>query len=150
MNWAALIWFLLMVGFVVAEAVCPFHLVSVWFATGALAATIASLLGAQLWLQITLFFVVSVALLFALWPLTKKVLRPEVTPTNVDSLIGSEGYVTAPVDNRSGVGQIKLNGMEWTARSTTGAPIEAGTLVKVDRIEGVKAFVTPVEEPAKV
>lgn len=150
MNWAALIWFLLMVGFVVAEAVCPFHLVSVWFATGALAATIASLLGAQLWLQITLFFVVSVALLIALWPLTKKVLRPEVVPTNVDSLIGAEGYVTAPVDNRSGVGQIKLGGMEWTARSTTGEPIEAGTLVKVDRIEGVKAFVTPVEETAKV
>ena len=150
MNWAALIWFLLMVGFVVAEAACPFHLISVWFASGALAATIASLLGAQVWLQITLFFVVSVALLLALWPLTKKILRPEVTPTNVDSLIGAEGYVTAPVDNRSGVGQIKLNGMEWTARSTTGEPIEAGILVKVDRIEGVKAFVSPVEETAKV
>ena len=98
----------------------------------------------------TLFFVVSVALLLALWPLTKKVLRPVVTPTNVDSLIGAEGYVTAPVDNRSGIGQVKLNGMEWTARSTNGAPIAAGTLVKVDRIEGVKAYVTPVEEPAKV
>ena len=40
---------------------------------------------------------------------------------------------------------MKLGAMEWTARSTDGSIIPQGTLVKVDRIEGVKAFVTPVE-----
>ena len=33
--------------------------------------------------------------------------------------------------------------------STDGSVIPTGTLVKVDRIEGVKAFVTPVKEPVK-
>jgi len=36
MNWAAIIWFCLMVGFLIAEAACPFHLISVWFAAGSL------------------------------------------------------------------------------------------------------------------
>lgn len=150
MNWAAIIWLALMVGFLIAEAACPFHLVSIWFAAGALVATVVSLLGGEVWLQVTLFLVVSVALLILLWPLTRRVLKPKVTATNVDSLIGAEGYVTAGVDNRNAVGQVKLGGMEWTARSTSGENIEAGTLVKVDRIEGVKAFVSPVTEEAKV
>lgn len=150
MNWAAIIWLALMVGFVIIEAACPFHLVSIWFAAGALVATAVSLLGGEVWLQVALFLVVSVALLILLWPLTRKVLKPKLTATNVDSLIGSEGYVSASVDNRNAIGQVKLGGMEWTARSTSGENIEAGTLVKVDRIEGVKAFVSPVAEEAKV
>lgn len=150
MNWAVYLWFGLLLAFVIAEAACPFHLVSVWFAVGALVATVISLLGGELWLQVIAFLVISVGLLIALWPLTKKFLKPKVTPTNVDAIIGSEGYITVAVDNFNAVGQVKLGGMEWTARSTTGEKIDAGTLVKVDRIEGVKAFVTPVKESVTV
>ena len=150
MDWTVYLWFALMVGFVIIEAACPFHLVSIWFAVGALAATVIGLLDGALWLQVTAFFVISVGLLIALWPLTKKFLKPRVTATNVDAVIGSEGYITAEVDNVAAVGQVKLGSMEWTARSTTGEKLEAGRLVKVDRIEGVKAFVSPVEETAKV
>ena len=146
MNWDAGIWFALMVIFLIAEAACPFHLVSIWFAVGALVATIIGLLNGEVWLQVTAFLVVSVALLVGLWPLTKKVLKPKVTATNVDALIGTKGYVTAPVDNFKAEGQVKLGGLEWTARSTNGENIPEGTLVKVDRIEGVKAFVSPAEE----
>ena len=146
MNWAVYLWFGLLVAFVIAEAACPFHLVSVWFAVGALVATIISLLGGELWLQVTVFLVLSIGLLIALWPLTKKYLKPKVTPTNVDAVVGTEGYITAPVDNLKAEGQVKLGGLCWTARSTTGERIPEGTLVKVDRIEGVKAFVSPAEE----
>lgn len=150
MNWAATIWFALMLVFLVVETACPIHLVSIWFAAGALVAAVVSMLGGMVWLQVTLFLVVSGALLAALWPLVKKVLKPALSPTNVDAVPGTEGYVTASIDNRSAVGQVKLGGMEWTARSTSGAPIAEGTLVKVDRIEGVKAFVTPVKEEVTV
>ena len=144
MNTAAVIWFILMVAFLVAEAACPVHLISIWFAAGSLVATIVSLLGGPIWLQVTLFLVVSGALLAALWPFVKKFLRPNVVKTNVDAMIGTTGYVTAAIDNVSAIGQVKLGAMEWTARSTDGAPIPAGTLVRVDRIEGVKAFVSPI------
>lgn len=151
MNWAyTIFWVVLMVVFLVVEAACPIHLVSIWFAVGSLAAIVVSMLGGALWLQILLFFVVSVALLAALWPLVKKVLNPGHTATNVDSLIGTQGYVTAPVDNLTASGQVKLGGMEWTARSTTGEPLPEGTLVKVDRIEGVKAFVSEVKVTTNV
>ena len=48
-----------------------------------------------------------------------------------------------------GTGTVKLDAMEWTARSASGEPIEVGKLVKVERIEGVKAFVSPVETNVK-
>ena len=150
MNPASILWFVLLVVFLVVEAACPVHLVSVWFAAGALVAAIVSLLGGQLWLQITAFLVVSVALLASLWPLVKRFIRPRITATNVDATVGSQGYVTTQVDNLNAQGQVKLNGMEWTARSTDGQIIPQGTLVKVDRIEGVKAFVTPVRKEVNV
>jgi membrane protein implicated in regulation of membrane protease activity len=145
MNQAAVIWFVLMVVFLVAEASCPIHLISIWFAAGSLVATIVSLLGGPIWLQITLFLVVSAALLAALWPFVKKFIKPRVVKTNVDAIVGKQGPVTAPIDNVAATGQIKLGAMEWSARSTSGEPIAVGTLVKVDRIEGVKVFVSPVE-----
>jgi membrane protein implicated in regulation of membrane protease activity len=135
----------LMVILLIVEGVCPFHLVTIWFAIGALVAGIAAMLHAALWLQVTLFFVISCGLLLAMLPLVKKFIKPNIVKTNVDSVIGTQGYVTEAVDNLTAVGQVKLGGMYWTARSTDNTPIEAGTLVQVDRIEGVKVFVTPVK-----
>jgi len=144
MNTAAIIWITLMAGFFITEAACPIHLVSVWFAAGALVAAITAQLGGAVWLQILLFLVVSGGLLAALWPFVKKFLNPKLTRTNVDSVIGSQGYITQAVDNLNATGQVKLGGMYWSARSTSGQPIPEGSLVKVDRVEGVKVFVTEV------
>ena len=150
MDLMSIIWLAALVVFLIVEAACPIHLVSLWFAAGSLVAAIASMLGAQFWLQVTLFLVVSIALLACLWPFTKKFLKPKISPTNVDAAVGAQCYVTAQVDNLHSQGQVKLNGMEWTARSTNGDVIPAGTVVRVDKIEGVKAYVSPAEIPAKV
>lgn len=150
MNWAAIVWFGMLLIFLIVEAACPFHLVSIWFAAGALVAMIIAFLGGPLWLQITLFLVISCALLALLWPFIKKFLNPKLKKTNIDAIIGSEGLVTAAIDNITAQGQVKLGAMEWTARSTSGKPIPQGTLIRVDRIEGVKVFVSPVEVPATV
>ena len=149
MNWFAMVWFALTVAFLAAEA-ATVTVISLWFAAGALAAMAAALLGAGIWLQIGVFLAVSAAALTALRPLVRKYLTPKLTATNVDSVIGSAGIVTADIDNITSSGQIKLNGMEWSARSTSGDTIPAGTRIRVDRIEGVKAFVSPAELPAKV
>ncbi len=150
MDLVAIIWLGLLILFLVVEAACPVHLVSLWFAIGSLAALAVYFLHGPLWLQVTVFVLVSAALLTALWPLTKKFLNPKISKTNVDSILGTTGYVTSAVDNQKAEGQAKLGAMVWTARSTSGDPIPEGTLVKVDRIEGVKVFVTPVEVPANV
>lgn len=144
MNWEAMIWFVLLVVFLLVEA-NTVTLVSIWFSAGALTAMIASLLDAQTWLQAVLFFGVSVLLLLALRPIARKYFTPKLTKTNIDSVIGSTGVVTAPIDNVMATGTVKLGNMDWTARSTSGEPISAGTCIKADRIEGVKVFVSPVE-----
>ena len=145
MELVAIVWLGLLVLFLIVEAVCAIHLVSLWFAAGALAALLVWMLHGPLWLQIAVFLAVSCALLLSLWPLTKKYLNPKLTATNIDSVVGSTGLVTADIDNITAAGQVKLGAMEWTARSTSGAPIPSGTKIRVDRIEGVKVFVSPVE-----
>ena len=150
MNWAAYIWLGLMALFLIVEAVCALHLVSIWFAAGALVAAVAALLNAAVWLQVLLFLAVSCVILALMWPFVKKFLNPGLQKTNIDTVIGSEGLVTADIDNLEARGQVKLGGMEWTARSASGEPIPTGTRIRVDRIEGVKVFVTPVTESVTV
>ena len=144
MNWGIIIWLGIMLGFLVVEAACPIHLVSIWFAVGALAAAIAAALEAQLWLQVVLFLAVSAVLLACLWPFTRKVLNPGLQKTNVDAVVGSQGIVLEDVDNVAAQGRVKLGAMEWSARSADGSPIAKDTLVTVDRVEGVKFFVRPM------
>ena len=149
MELLTILWLALMVVFLVTEA-ATVTMVSLWFAAGALTALAASLLHAPVWLQVVLFLAVSALLLAALRPMARKHFTPKLSKTNVDAIVGSRGYVTADIDNVSATGTVKLGAMEWTARSTAGCAIPKGTLVQVDKIEGVKAFVTPVEVPAEV
>ena len=144
----AIIWLTLMVVFLVVEAVTV-ATVSLWFAAGALVALLVSLLDLHIWLQVALFLVVSGVLLACLRPMVKRHFTPNLTATNVDAIVGTKGMVTTEIDNVCAAGQVKLNGMDWSARSSDGSIIPAGTLVKVDRIEGVKAFVSPVEKRVK-
>lgn len=139
-----IIWLVLLIGFIMVEA-ATVTVVSVWFAFGALVALVAALLGAQIWLQAVLFFLVSGAVLCGVRPWVKKYFKPKQIRTNVDALIGTEGLVTAAIDNVHSVGQVKIGAMEWSARSSDGQKIEAGTRVRIDKVEGVKVFVTALE-----
>ena len=140
------LWSVLAVAFLVLEG-CTVAMVSLWFAIGAAAALVLSLLGAALWLQLLAFLAVSGVLLALLRPMMRKYVK--TTKTNVDSVPGTEGLVTEDIDNVAYQGQVKLGAMTWTARSTSGASIRAGTRVRVDRVEGVKVFVSPVKIPSE-
>lgn len=143
MEWLSVMWFGFLLMFIWMEA-STVTMVSSWFAVGSLAAMIVSLCGGELWLQVTVFMVVSVILLLSLRPLAKKYVTSKIVKTNVDAVIGTQGIVLENVDNVAAKGRVKLGAMEWSARSSGGEPIQEGTLVVVDRVEGVKVFVTPV------
>ena len=149
MDTLVIVWLVLLIVFLVAEA-ATVTITSLWFAAGALVALIAGTLGAKFWVQVVLFLAVSALLLIALRPIIKKHFTPKLTPTNVDAIIGSRGYVTSDIDNMAATGTVKLGAMEWTARSADGKVIPTGTLIQVERIEGVKAIVSPAEVPAEV
>lgn len=148
MNWPAIIWLGVLVVFLIVEASCPIHLVSIWFAVASLVAMVVALFGGAFWLQISVFLVVSFGLLALLWPFVKKFINPKVTATNVDSLIGKLAHVTEDIDNIDAHGQAKVNGLEWSARSADGKPIPKGTLVRIDHVEGVKLIVSPASKEA--
>ena len=144
-----LVWLGLLILFAVGEAVSV-GLTSIWFAAGALAALVCALLNGPLWLQITLFIIVSILCLLAVRPLAKRYLNGKVQPTNVDRILGEEAQVTEDIDNIQGRGAVTIGGITWSARSQNGEAIPTGTLVKVLRIEGVKVFVEPVRDRAEV
>ena len=149
MLFPAFLWLALLVVFLAAEA-ATVSLVSLWFAAGALAALLAAVAGASTAVQTVIFLAVSCVLLAALRPMVKKYIRPKITKTNVDALVGAEGIVTEAIDNLTAQGQVKLNGVSWTARSSSGQSIAVGATIRVDRIEGVKAYVTAVQIPTSV
>ena len=148
MNWEVILWLILLGLFLLAEA-ATVTMVSLWFAAGSLAALAVSLAGGSIWLQIAAFLAVSAIMLTLLRPLARKYFTPRISRTNVDSVIGTTGRVTADICNVDSKGQVKLGAMYWTARSTDGSSIPEGTLVRADRIEGVKVFVSPVETEQK-
>ena len=143
MNAFSWLWLGAIVLFAVVEA-STVAMVSLWFVGGSLAAFLASLLGAPLWLQALLFVAVSLGLITCLRPFVKKFIHPRITPTNFDRIVGMTAPVTERIDNLAGVGAVKVEGTVWSARSESGAPIEAGTVVKILYIQGVKVMVTPV------
>ena len=138
-----ILWLVAFAVFLLVEA-GTITLVSIWFAAGALAALITSWLGGEIWLQVVLFLAVSCAALACLRPLIRKFVAPKITPTNADSLIGTMAILSADVDNLKGEGTVVLRGVEWSARSTSGEIIPAGATVQIDKIEGVRVYVTPV------
>ena len=129
------IWIGLIVIFLIVEGLTA-GLVTIWFAVGALAALIAAMFHAPLWLQLVWFFAVT-------RPLVKKYINSRTQPTNADMLIGQECLITEDIDNLAGRGAVSVGGKVWTARAQTDAPIPAGTAAIVLRIEGVKLIVTP-------
>ena len=62
--------------------------------------------------------------------------------TNAYSIIGKKGIVTKDIDPVNGLGQIKVNGEVWSAKSDTEERIPADTEIEIVKIDGVKAVVT--------
>lgn len=143
MHISAYVWLVLLILFLMAEG-ATVALVSLWFAAGALAAIIAALLGASVGLQLALFLVVSVALLAMLRPVLKKYVNPKIQRTNVAALVGQECTVIEAIDNLAATGRVKMGGMTWSARSIGEENIPAGTVVKIEAVQGVKLLVSPV------
>ncbi len=137
----AIYWLVLMIIFIAVE-IASMGLVSVWFAGGSLIAFIAAQLDAPIKLQIILFFVVSIVLLIATRPFTKKITNKEASRTNVDELIGKVLKVSEDIDNINGTGHVIVNGIEWMARAyEESVLIKQDTLVEVIEVKGTKLIV---------
>ncbi|MEE0741651.1 MAG: NfeD family protein [Emergencia sp.] len=121
-------------------------LATIWFAAGAVAALVVSLLNGSIAVQVVVFFAVSILLIIFARKLFVKKLHTGTEKTNVDALIGKEAKVVSGIKPfESGI--VRISGQEWTAVSADAEQaVSAGTLVEVVRIEGVKAVVRPLDK----
>ena len=141
----AAVWMALVIIFLVVELITV-GLTTIWLAGGALVAFILAAVGADFWIQLVAFFVVSFVLIFFTRPIAVKYFNPRRTRTNSEELIGTVVKVTERIDNRAAKGTALVKGLEWSARAVSDDMIiEKDTLVKVLRIEGVKLIVEPVD-----
>ena len=138
-------WLAAFVIFGVVEAATA-GLTSIWFAVGALVALIATALGAQVWLQVTIFILASAAAVAATRPLVRRFGRKKKIPTNADRVLGRTARVTEEINNLIPTGAVYVDGKTWTARSAGGTVIAAGTMVTVLAMEGVKLIVRELPE----
>lgn len=137
---AGIIWLIAVIAFIVLEAT-TYQMVSVWFIIGSIGGMIASMLGAGFWVQMTVFLIISIALLVAMRPVAMKRINSHKVKTNADSLIGKKVLITETVDNTKATGQGKADGIIWTVRAEADTIIEVGAVAQIKRIEGVKLIV---------
>ncbi len=109
---------------------------------GALAALVAFLFQAELWLQIVIFCVVALATTVLIRPLALNHLHrgPADQLSNVDRLIGHGAIVLETVGVSSGL--VKIGGDIWTARIAGGSEIPVGANVEVAAIDGATAIIS--------
>lgn len=146
MEMNPMIWLGLLAVLLLVEAVTA-GLTTIWFAGGALVAAIAAWMGAGVLVQIVLFLAVSGVLLVFTRPLAVKYLNKDKIATNANSLIGKNAVVTIDIDNLAQTGQVLINDVEWTARTSDDSQnIAKGAVVEIKEIRGVKLIVEEKKE----
>ena len=145
MEYMIWIWLGAAVVFGILEAMTA-GLISVWFVAGAVAAMAAAMLEADVMVQAGVFIVVSALALALTRPLVRRWTQTRTVATNADRVLGPMAKVTETVDNDNSMGAVYVDGKTWSARSSDGSVIPAGTRVQVERMEGVKLFVSTCEK----
>ena len=140
---AIIIWTALIILFIVVEIISV-GLTSIWFAGGALIAAIAAGLGLGIVPQLLLFFCVSLVLLLFTRPAALKLMNKGTEKTNVEGLLGKSAVVIQQIDNLAQTGQVRINDIEWMARTSDDSiTIPVGTVVVIEAVHGVRLIVRP-------
>lgn len=135
------VWLVILVVLIVIELI-TMGLTTIWFAGGALAAALVSIPGLPPVLQVIVFLVVSLFLLYFTRPVAVKYFNKDRVRTNIESMIGRQAIVVSEINNVEGIGQVNTGGMEWSARSSyNNIVLPVGAVVTVLSVDGVKLIV---------
>lgn len=137
---AVAFWLLVIVVLLVFELL-TLGLTTIWFTFGGLIAMAIAAADGPFAFQFAAFVVISLLAMVLVRNVALERFNQNRARTNVDSVLGQKAIVTQKINNLKSEGQVVLNGMEWTARSTTDAEIEMGAVVVVKRVSGVKLIV---------
>ncbi len=137
----AIIWLIVAIVLAIIE-LSTMGLVTIWFAIGAICAMIFALLGANIWVQLIGFIIVSIVILVAARPLAEKYVNSKVKKTNIDAVVGRRLVAKTDIDNLHGFGKVDMDGSTWLAQSSSDEiVINAGQEVVVVQVKGAKLIV---------
>ncbi len=140
----AIIWLIVAIILAIIE-LSTLGLVTIWFAIGAIFAMISALLGANIWVQLICFIIVSIAILLSVRPLAEKYVNRNTKKTNIDAVVGRRLVAKTDIDNIHGKGKIDMDGSTWLAQSSVDEiVINAGEEVRVVKVVGAKLIVERV------
>lgn len=137
---SSIIWLVILAVMIVIE-IATLGLTTIWFGIGAIGAAIVAWMGYGIWIQLAVFTVLSVIAMALCRPFAMKYLNKDKEKTNVEDIVGRTAVVSRQIDNELATGEVKINGMEWTARSEDGRVISENERVTVVAVEGVKLIV---------
>ena len=136
----AIVWAVSFIAALVVESQTA-ELVAIWFLPGALISLVLSFFNVPVWIQITVFAVLSAALLVLAFKFFRRLILKDVgrTKTDTDLLIGKQARVEEDINNAQMQGAVKIDGRSWSARMAEDSQTASvGEFVTVESISGVK------------
>jgi membrane protein implicated in regulation of membrane protease activity len=105
---------------------------------------IAYYFASMLWLQISVFILISILSLYTVRPIFKRMIsKTKTTKSNIDALIEAEAVVREEITSIK-AGSVKIFGEVWRAKSDT--DIKIGEIVKIKSVEGTSLIVKKIEK----
>ncbi|HEU0172083.1 MAG TPA: NfeD family protein [Acidimicrobiales bacterium] len=145
------VWLIATAVFAIGEMASPGSFFLAPFALGAFVASILAFADVSVGVEWVVFLAVSIATLAALRPVARRLDRNALDHgVGARRLVGSRATVLEDIPGDSELGMVRVDREKWRAQSTDGAPIPAGTVVRVAEVQGTRVIVaadTPLPEP---
>lgn len=138
-----MVWLYIWLGITVVTLVVEFitfELVSIWISLGAFIAMILAACGVGYEIQIIVAIVISIGCLLGLRKFALKWLTKSKEKTNLDLVIGKKVKLLTKI-SQDQMGTVKLNGITYSAKSSSDEEIDENEYVIVEKIEGNKLIV---------
>ena len=146
------VWLIATAVFAIGEMATPGSFFLAPFALGAFVASILAFAGVSVGVEWIVFLAVSIATLAALRPVARRLDRNALDHgVGARRLVGSRATVLEDIPGDAELGMVRVDREKWRAQSTDGAPIPAGTVVRVAEVQGTRVIVaadTPLPEPS--
>ena len=136
----AIVWAVIFIAALVIESQTA-ELVAIWFLPGALISLVLSFFNVPVWIQVTVFVLLSAVLMVLAFKFFRRLRLKNVgkTKTDTDLLIGKQARVEEDINNAQMQGAVKIDGKIWSARMAEDSQTASvGEFVTVESISGVK------------
>lgn len=143
------VWFVIAILFFFGEVLTAGFVLAA-FGVGALAATLAALLGASLPVQLVVFIVTSGVGVLLSRRFADRITGPQAQGVGIDRVLGKQAVVLETIDPIKATGLVRVAREEWRADAADNVPIAAGVVVEVLAVEGTRLKVRVVadDEPS--